>query len=119
MAVHWTCSIPRENPYIERSSLLSDAEWDALYTKAEGYFCLHRNVFDDSIRHHVVKNTVMEQFPDRNVGNLPLAVQANKDVPSLVKWSGTDVILGEKLQDYLRTGDKHFTLLVRLVVVYK
>jgi pyranose oxidase len=111
MAVHWTCCIPRENTYTERSSLLSDPEWDALYTRAEEYLCLHKNVFDDSIRHHVVKNTMTEQFPGRGVDNLPLAVQANKDVPSLVKWSGTDVILGDKLQEYIRTGDKRFTLL--------
>ncbi|XP_062506233.1 uncharacterized protein LOC134182805 [Corticium candelabrum] len=106
MAVHWTCAIPRECVDIERSSLLADREWEELYKVAEDYLCRHTDVFDDSIRHTVVKNTIESCFPDRGVRSLPLAVTANKYNKALVTWSGTDVILGDNLIDMIDNPEK-------------
>lgn len=97
MAVHWTCAVPRGNPDLELSNLLSIPEWDALYTRAEEYVHKRNDVFDDSIRQIVVLNTIKAQFAERGVTKLPLAVTQNEYDPSLVTWSGTDVILGERL----------------------
>jgi pyranose oxidase len=102
MGVHWTCAIPRENPEVERSKLLSDEEWDALYDKAEELLCRHDDVFDDSIRHTVVRDTIFRHFPNRGVRNLPQAVQPNPHDMSLVRWTGPDVVLGDKLTAMLR-----------------
>ena len=114
MAVHWTCAVPRENPDLELSGLLSLAEWDALYTRAEEYVHKRDDVFDDSIRQLVVMNTMKSQFADRGVTKLPLAVTRNEYDPSLVTWSGTDVILGEKLIKKLSEPERErqFSILV-------
>ena len=114
MAVHWTCAIPQACIDIERSSLLADREWEELYKVAEDYLCCHTDVFDDSIRHTVVKKAIGSCFPDRGVRSLPLAVTANKYNKALVTWSGTDVILGDNLIDMIDNPEKEqFQLLVR------
>jgi hypothetical protein len=114
MGVHWTCAIPRENPEVERSKLLSDEEWDALYDKAEELLCRHDDVFDDSIRHTVVRDTIFRHFPNRGVRNLPQAVQPNPHDMSLVRWTGPDVVLGDKLTAMLRDSkQEQFRIVVR------
>ena len=114
MGVHWTCAIPRENPEVERSTLLSDEEWNALYNKAEELLCRHDDVFDDSIRHTVVRETASKCLPDRGVRSLPQAVQRNPHDTSLVRWTGPDVVLGDELTGMLRDPKQEdFRIVVR------
>jgi pyranose oxidase len=98
MATHWTCATPRHHPTIERSDMYSDEEWDRLYTEGERLLNTHRNEFDGSIRHTVVRETLQTEFtelaPEFGVQNLPLAVERRKDNPNLVHWSGSDTVLG-------------------------
>jgi pyranose oxidase len=98
MATHWTCATPRHHPTLERSDIYSGAEWDRLYTEAERLLNTHKNEFDDSIRHQVVRDALQEEFSELPhpyaVQNLPLAVERRKDNPKLVWWTGTDTVLG-------------------------
>jgi pyranose oxidase len=98
MATHWTCATPRHHPKIERSPIYSDEEWDRLYSEAERLLNTHRNEFDNSIRHTVVRDTLQAEFTELPASygaqNLPLAVERRKDNPALVHWSGADTVLG-------------------------
>lgn len=99
MAVHWTCAIPRQNPDVEQSNLLSQREWGKLYDRAEKLLKLDKNgdVFKDSIRNMLVMHEIKTRFPQRHVRELPLAVQKNEGDNTQVIWSGSDTVLGEKL----------------------
>ncbi|MEN7546309.1 pyranose oxidase [Rapidithrix thailandica] len=99
MATHWTCACPRHHPTIERTSLLSDAEWNTLYPQAEALLNVHNDQFDNSIRHTVVKEALQEEFTEikdpYRPQSLPLAVQRRTDNSEFVTWSGADTVLGE------------------------
>ncbi|HWG97811.1 MAG TPA: pyranose oxidase [Pilimelia sp.] len=99
MATHWTCATPRHHPEIERSPLLTDAQWGALYEEAERLLNTHVGVFEESIRHQVVREALQRAYPDLpkpyEVQSLPLAVERRRDNPELVHWSGADTVLGE------------------------
>ena len=64
MATHWTACTPREHPTIERSNLLTDEEWDKLYTEAEGFLKTNQEMFEKSIRNTVVKEKLIETYPE-------------------------------------------------------
>ncbi|GGK40217.1 pyranose oxidase [Pilimelia terevasa] len=99
MATHWTCATPRHHPELERSPLLSDAEWRALYEDGERLLNTHVGVFEHSIRHQVVRDALQRAYPELpkpyEVQSLPLAVERRRDNPELVRWSGADTVLGE------------------------
>ena len=98
MATHWTCSTPRLHPSIERSTLLSDAEWNGLYERAERLLHTRNDAFENSIRNTVVRRTLEENFPELEGNsrpqNLRLAVERREDNDELVTWSGADTVLG-------------------------
>ncbi|MDQ4144631.1 MAG: pyranose oxidase [Actinomycetota bacterium] len=98
MTTHWTCATPRQHPTVERDDIYSDEEWDRLYTEAEALLNTHKNEFDDSVRHTIVKETLQSEFselPDPyGVQNLPLGVERRKDNPEFVHWTGTDHVFG-------------------------
>lgn len=98
MSTHWTCATPRQHPILERSDLFSEAEWNTLYSEAEGYLRTSRNEFENSIRQQLVKEKLVSSFktlfPGREVLSLPLACKRNvEDNPDYVTWSATDTIL--------------------------
>jgi pyranose oxidase len=98
MATHWTCATPRHHPTIERSELISDADWERLYGEGERLLGTHTDAFAHSVRHQVVRNALATEFTELpapyQVQNLPLAVRRREDNPGLVHWSGTDTVLG-------------------------
>ena len=111
MGSFWSCSIPRHHPDIERSNLLSTAEWEALYAKSEELLRLDIDAFDDSIRHMVVKNIITSLLPDRCVQSMPMAVKNNPHNLDLVNWTGSDVVLGDHLlQQLTKPNDKSFKI---------
>jgi hypothetical protein len=59
---------------------------------------VHQNVYDDSIRHNLVKDGLTkafeENFPGRNFHSVPLAVERRVDNPDYVTWTATNTILG-------------------------
>ncbi|GGK06863.1 pyranose oxidase [Pilimelia anulata] len=99
MATHWTCATPRHHPEVERSPLLGEAEWSSLYEDGERLLNTHVGVFENSVRHQVVREALLHAYPDLpkpyEVQSLPLAVERRRDNPELVRWSGTDTVLGE------------------------
>ena len=118
MATHWTACTPRQHE-IERSDLLTKDEWDKLYDKAEGILKTNQEMFEDSIRNTVVKETLQETYPELDhlhtkPQNLPLAGERNKAAPELVTWSGGDTVLGEDLINMLGTDDSKFHLKVAM-----
>jgi pyranose oxidase len=62
MATHRTCATPRHHPFVERSNLLTDAEWDVLYDEAEHLFNTRTDVFSASVRHQVVLEALRITF---------------------------------------------------------
>ncbi len=102
MGCFWSCAIPRYHSDLEQSSLLSVNEWDVLYKKSEQLLRLSTDVFNDSIRHYVVKTTISTLLPDRQVQDMPLAVQKNAHNEDLVNWVGPNMILGDELLGLLK-----------------
>jgi pyranose oxidase len=98
MATHWTCATPRHHPILERSDVYSDDEWDRLYDEGEKLLNTHRNEFEGSMRHHIVRSALQEEYPELPQGygvqNLPLAGERRKDNPEFMHWTGTDTVLG-------------------------
>jgi pyranose oxidase len=98
MCTHWTCATPRQHPTMERTPLLSDAEWDELYPEAEALFHTTQDAFSHSIRHQIVRELLSAEFAELrepyHVQALPLAVSRREDNPRFVRWSGTDRVLG-------------------------
>ena len=119
MATHWTACTPREHPTIERSNLLTDAEWDKLYTEAETILKTNQQLFENSIRNTVVKENLRKAYrklttKKNEPQNLPLAGERNKDAPELITWSGGDTVLGDELINMLGTKKSKFVLKVRM-----
>ena len=118
MATHWTACTPREHPTIERSDLLTNEEWDKLYTKAEAILKTNQTMFEKSIRNTVVKETLQSAYPELKTDkdkpqNLPLAGERNKEADEFVTWSGGDTVLGDELINMLGTEQSKFVLKVR------
>jgi pyranose oxidase len=103
MCTHWTCATPRQHPTLERSDLLSDAEWDELYAEGERRFRTTQDAFAHSIRHRVVLELLGNEYNELaepyHVQALPLAVRRREDDPRFVHWSGTDTVLGPLTED--------------------
>jgi pyranose oxidase len=99
MATHWTCATPRQHPTIERSSLLTEADWNSLYSRAEKLLNTHKDVFENSIRNTVVRDVLCQTFPELkspyDPQNLPLAAERSANNDELVKWTGSDTVLGD------------------------
>lgn len=105
MATHWTASIPREHPEIERSKLFPNETWEELYGESEKLLKKDSTLFEDSIRNTLVKEVLRKTYVEEltEIGtdpkyfpqNLPLAgVRKNQE---FVTWTGCDTILGEEL----------------------
>lgn len=119
MATHWTACTPREHPKIERSNLLTDEQWEKLYTEAETILKTNQKMFEKSIRNTVVKEKLQTTYPELHTPedmpqNLPLAGERNKAAPELVTWSGGDTVLGDELINMLNTEQNKFVLKVAI-----
>lgn len=113
MGSFWSCAIPRQHPDTERANVLSANEWEALYEQSEDILGLKSDVFDDSIRHLVMKTAVRSLLPDREVQSTPMAAEKNSQKPDLINWTGSDVVLGETINNLLKDpGQTRFCLKV-------
>ena len=130
MATHWTACTPREHPS-ERSTLLTNEQWDALYQEAELLLKTNQDMFDDTkldgstgpgglthyIRNTLVKNTLQATYPllqedDTKPQYLPLAGVRREGVPEFITWSGADTVLGDDMLQTLKDGGTTFELKV-------
>jgi pyranose oxidase len=95
MGSHWTCCTPRQHR-LERSTLFSDTEWDALYPEVERLFGTNSTSFDDSIRQQLVKHVLQDAYSGRSreIRSMPLACKRGEKNKDYVEWSCTATILG-------------------------
>lgn len=94
----WTGVIPRQHPKLERSDLLSDEEWDALYTESEIAMGKTEGLFDDSVRHSVIRDAVAAHYDERleagrKVGTLPMALRRSPAGEGRLMVGGADTVL--------------------------
>ncbi|KAI1733361.1 pyranose 2-oxidase [Xylaria scruposa] len=108
MGSYWSCATPEMHPELERPDIFSDNEWKDLYDQAKGLFHTSTSEFDHSIRHDLVKETLMRAHKGREFMNLPLACERSKDNPDYVRWTGPARILGELADP--RYNGKNFEL---------
>ena len=105
MGAYWTATTLRQHPTLERSPLIPSEEWEELYSEAECLLNANTWLFDFSIRHSVVEDTVLKAYSDTSenftVQKVPYAGQRDPHCPSDIQWTGVDVILGEKLMEML------------------
>ena len=113
MSTHWTACTPRENskgPRPERSTLLTEEEWNNLYDEAEILLNTHNDVFDGSIRQQAIQIALNEQF--NKICPLPLGVERVHSKKFSVKWTGADNVLGEKNIRLLQSENPRFCIKV-------
>ncbi|KZS86693.1 pyranose oxidase [Sistotremastrum niveocremeum HHB9708] len=116
MSTHWTCACPELDPDLERPRLDEDdtknnAEWVRLYTRAKKLIGVGENQFSHSIRHQLVLDTLIKEFPA--VGNaparkfkaLPLACDRDTVDPRFVTWHDLGVSLKVDEEEVVRAGD--------------
>jgi pyranose oxidase len=95
MGSYWSCATPEMHPELERPDIFSDNEWRDLYDQARDLFHTSTTEFDHSIRHHLVKNTLLREHKGRKFVNLPLACERSKDNSDYIRWTGPARILGD------------------------
>jgi pyranose oxidase len=100
----WTCAVPVPRDS-ERIGFIPQAEWDEAIAVAARLLCRTTEAFAGSAVSTAVIRTLAELFdpllPEgRGVGVLPVAGQVQAD--GAVRWTGTDMVLGDaryRLQD--------------------
>lgn len=80
---------------MERSTLFNDKEWDSLYGRAEKLFDTNSTSFDKSIRQQLVKKTLEQAYPGRDMRSMPLACKRSEKNQHYVEWSATSTLLGD------------------------
>ena len=68
MATHWTACTPEEHTGIERSTLISDDEWQTLYKEAKELFKTSQDMFDDTKAGSGVQAAVLADSTVENHG---------------------------------------------------
>ena len=112
MGSHWTCCTPRQHPKLERSTLFNDEEWDKLYDEAESRIKTNSTLFDDSIRHQLVKRTLQaDDYGNgpREFKSMPLAVQQLPN-QTYLEWSCSATVFGDITPTAERKGSPNFEL---------
>jgi len=102
MATHWTCACPIPHADERVENPIDKDEFNGYLSRASTLLNVHPDQYEDSIRHTVVKNTLLEALDKgnpRGVQSLPLAVKRRQDNPDYVTWSGTDTILQGTVND--------------------
>lgn len=112
MSSHWTACTPRQHPTLERSTLFTNQEWDALYNEAEGRIKTTETLVNDSIRHQLVLQELRKYNygnGDREFKSMPLAAE---HIPEqrYIQWSSAATMFGDITRTADRPGNELFTL---------
>jgi choline dehydrogenase-like flavoprotein len=114
---HWTCATPRPVG-TERIAFLED-ELDALLDEAERLLHTIHEAFSGAPQASTLLGLVADEFAEDGLMVQPLPVAGDPQPDGTMRWSGTDVVLGDLAVSgarsdrfELRTG----TLAVRLVL---
>lgn len=124
MAAFWTATTLRQQPSLERSPLISDEEWEKLYSEADAVLKTSSQLFDFSVRHSVVADTLHRMYSDPteklSVETVPYAGQRDPHCTSYIQWTGVGDILGEKLVEMLDDSKQTvFQLKVSFTATYQ
>lgn len=116
MFLHWTGSIPRHHPRLERIQFIPPDEWDELYAAAEEVLNRRTDVYADSIRHTAIKEALAEHYggglrPPYGVQELPMAAERSKVNNELVRYTGTDTVLAPLIDEPGRYSGEQFAIL--------
>ena len=65
MAAFWTATVVHQQPNLKRSPLICDKEWEELYSEADAVLKSSSQLFDFSIQHSVVTNTICRTYSDQ------------------------------------------------------
>ena len=105
MAAFWTATVLRQQPNLERSPIICDEEWEELYREADAVLKTSSQLFDFSIRHSVITDTLRSTYSDQTEGvsieKVSYAGQRDPHCSSDIQWTSTDAILGETLMEML------------------
>jgi choline dehydrogenase-like flavoprotein len=114
---HWTCATPRPVGS-ERIDFLDD-ELDALLDEAEGLLHTTHEAFSGAPQAITLLDVITQEFAEDGLLVQPLPVAGDPQPDGSMRWSGTDVVLGDLAvpgthadRFELRTG----TLAVKLLV---
>ncbi|KAG8739004.1 Pyranose 2-oxidase [Ceratobasidium sp. 414] len=80
---------------------------------------VHEDQFEHSIRHQLVKKTLLDAFASqgRTVKSLPLAGERSHPGDEYITWSGADTVLGDFVSAKDERGEDRFKLLTECLVV--
>lgn len=83
---------------------IPEAELGKLFERGRKLLNVNNNQYDHSIRHTVVKETVLKALEVdgknlREVQSLPLAVERRAENPEYVTWTGCNTVLGDIVND--------------------
>lgn len=87
--------IPRPHCKLEQSDLFTDTEWGTLYTEAEERLKVHSDLFENSIRHQLVRRTLQDQKYNggpKDFLSMPIAAQKSSD--QMTEWANSTIVLG-------------------------
>ena len=120
MAAFWTATTLHQQPNLERSPLISDEEWEELYSEADAVLKTTSDLFDFSIRHTVVADALHRAYSDQteklSIEKAPYAGQRDPHCSVDIQWTSIDVILGEQLMQMLNDSKQSvFQLKVRVL----
>lgn len=120
MAAFWTATTLHQQPNLERSPLISDEEWEELYSEADAVLKTASDLFDFSIRHTVVADALRRAYSDQteklSIEKAPYAGRRDPHCSTDVQWNSIDVILGEQLMQMLNDSKQSvFQLKVRVL----
>jgi choline dehydrogenase-like flavoprotein len=98
MATHWTGVTPRHHPAVERADAIPAGDWERLYDDAEALLNTRSDLTADAVSHRIVLDALAAEYPELpesyGVQHLPMAAERRTDNPRLVRWTGTDTVLG-------------------------
>lgn len=96
MGAHWTCATPRPSGS-EKVSFIADAEWSELIDTAEELLHVQSAAFADSPIGGAIRSLLAEEFSELPVQPSTLPVAGDPQPDGSMRWTGTDMVLGELL----------------------
>lgn len=96
MGAHWTCATPSPSGS-ERVSFIGDQEWSELMDEAAELLHVQEAAFADSPIGWAIRSLLGEEFAELPVRPSTLPVAGDPQPDGSMRWTGTDMVLGELL----------------------
>ncbi len=96
MGAHWTCATPSPSGS-EKIAFIPEAEWSELMEKAAELLHVQGAAFADSPIGGAIRSLLGEEFAELPVRPSTLPVAGDPQPDGSMRWTGTDMVLGELL----------------------